>query len=71
VAAIYGLEELRFGPGYIIPKPFDPRVVVREAVAVVKAAMESGVAGVRLDLDVYRESLEMRLNGVVSGSLAL
>jgi malate dehydrogenase (oxaloacetate-decarboxylating)(NADP+) len=62
VCRIYGLECLEFGPSYIIPKPFDPRVVVHEAVAVVAAAMESGVARIQLDLDEYRQSLETRLN---------
>ena len=62
VCKIYGLECLEFGPTYIIPKPFDPRVVVHEAVAVVAAAMESGVARIQLDLEEYRQSLEMRLN---------
>jgi malate dehydrogenase (oxaloacetate-decarboxylating)(NADP+) len=61
VCGIYGLEDLRFGPNYIIPKPFDPRVVILEAVAVVEAAMQSGVARLSLDLDEYRQSLEKRL----------
>ena len=62
VCRIYGLSGLYFGPQYIIPKAFDPRVVVQEAVAVVAAAMESGVARIQLDLDEYRQSLEDRLN---------
>ena len=62
VCRIYGLSGLYFGPQYIIPKPFDPRVVVHEAVAVVAAAMESGVARIQLDLDEYRQALENRLN---------
>jgi malate dehydrogenase (oxaloacetate-decarboxylating)(NADP+) len=61
VCRIYGLDDLRFGPNYIIPKPFDPRVVILEAVAVVEAAMKSGVARLSLDLDEYRHSLEKRL----------
>jgi malate dehydrogenase (oxaloacetate-decarboxylating)(NADP+) len=56
VCRIYGLSGLYFGPQYIIPKAFDPRVVVQEAVAVVAAAMESGVARIQLDLDEYRHS---------------
>jgi malate dehydrogenase (oxaloacetate-decarboxylating)(NADP+) len=44
VALAYAGEELRFGPDYIIPKPFDPRLIVRIAPAVARAAMESGVA---------------------------
>jgi malate dehydrogenase (oxaloacetate-decarboxylating)(NADP+) len=63
VCRIYGLDDLRFGPDYIIPKPFDPRVVVRVAAAVVAAAMQSGVARVNLDLEDYRHSLEKRLGG--------
>ena len=50
VCKIYGLDDLSFGPTYIIPKPFDPRVVVRVAEAVVAAAMQSGVARVELNL---------------------
>jgi malate dehydrogenase (oxaloacetate-decarboxylating)(NADP+) len=61
VCRIYGGEDLRFGPQYIIPKPFDPRVVLREAPAVVQAAMDSGAARLHLDIDEYRRSLENRL----------
>jgi malate dehydrogenase (oxaloacetate-decarboxylating)(NADP+) len=63
VRGIYPFDSLKFGRDYIIPKPFDPRVVVHEAVAVVAAAMESGVARIRFDLDQYRRALETRLNG--------
>ena len=52
---------MKFGPDYIIPKPFDPRVLVWEAVAVAKAAMETGVAQNPVDLAQYREQLERRL----------
>ena len=44
VATAYGIEDLRFGPEYLIPKPFDPRLIVTVAPAVARAAMESGVA---------------------------
>ncbi|HEY8242045.1 MAG TPA: NADP-dependent malic enzyme [Casimicrobiaceae bacterium] len=44
VAHAYNLENIRFGPEYLIPKPFDPRLIVRIAPAVAKAAMDSGVA---------------------------
>ncbi|MBW7862080.1 MAG: NADP-dependent malic enzyme [Rhodocyclaceae bacterium] len=44
VASAYGGADLSFGPDYIIPKPFDPRLIVRIAPAVARAAMESGVA---------------------------
>lgn len=61
VCRIYGDEDLTFSPRYIIPKPFDPRVVLREAPAVVEAAMRSGSARIQIDLDEYRQSLENRL----------
>jgi len=61
VCRVYGVELLRFGPEYIIPKPFDPRVLVWEASAVAQAAMESGVAQEPVDLAQYREALERRL----------
>ena len=60
VSRAYGVdEETAFGPEYIIPKPFDPRLILQIAPAVAKAAMESGVATRPIaDLDAYRESLE-------------
>jgi len=61
VCRAYGVERLKFGPEYLIPKPFDPRVLLWEAVAVAKAAMETGVAQEPVDLDLYREQLERRL----------
>ena len=61
VCRAYGVERLRFGPDYIIPKPFDPRVLVWEASAVARAAMETGVAQEPLDLADYRERLEKLL----------
>ena len=64
VRRTYGLDYLEFGPEYIIPKPFDPRVLIREASAVAKAAMESGVAREQLDLEAYRDQLERRLGRV-------
>ncbi|MDB5977533.1 MAG: NADP-dependent malic enzyme, partial [Nevskia sp.] len=59
VAAAYGgIEDLAFGPEYIIPKPFDPRLIVKIAPAVAKAAMESGVAQRPIeDLDAYAQRL--------------
>ena len=58
VAAAYSGKELKFGPEYIIPTPFDVRLILRIAPAVAKAAAESGVA-VRpiADLEAYRQSL--------------
>jgi malate dehydrogenase (oxaloacetate-decarboxylating)(NADP+) len=61
VAKAYGVETLHFGAEYLIPKPFDPRVLLWVAPAVAKAAMDSGVARVTLDLGAYREQLEARL----------
>ena len=61
VCRAYGVERLKFGTDYIIPKPFDPRVLVWEAAAVAKAAMETGVAQNPVDLADYREQLEKRL----------
>jgi len=60
VLKAYGLEALRFGPDYIVPKPIDPRVLLWLAPAVARAAMESGVARRTLDLAQYREQLEAR-----------
>ncbi len=61
VLKAYGLESLKFGPEYIIPKPLDPRVLLWEAPAVAKAAMETGVARYSIDLEEYRERLEAKL----------
>ncbi|MGA9363717.1 MAG: NADP-dependent malic enzyme [Bacteroidota bacterium] len=62
VVAAYGGEQFRFGPEYIIPKPFDPRVLLWEAPAVARAAMQSGVARIPIsDFEAYRDSLEARL----------
>src|SRR5471030_2914269 len=59
VASAYGEEELSFGPEYLIPKPFDPRLIVKVAPAVAKAAMDSGVATRPIkDFDAYRDSLQ-------------
>jgi malate dehydrogenase (oxaloacetate-decarboxylating)(NADP+) len=59
VLQAYGLKTLRFGRDYLIPKPFDPRVLLWVAPAVAQAAMASGVARAPIaDIDRYRESLE-------------
>nr|WKF56996.1 NADP-dependent malic enzyme [Paraburkholderia busanensis] len=59
VVAAYGAQDLAFGPQYLIPKPFDPRLIVRIAPAVARAAMEGGVATRPLpDLDAYVEQLQ-------------
>lgn len=60
VLRAYGLESLKFGPEYIIPKPLDPRVLLWESPAVAQAAMQSGAARRQIDLDEYREQLAFR-----------
>ena len=57
VASAYSGEEFQFGTDYIIPKPFDPRVLFYVAPAVARAAMESGVARTTVDLNAYRDRL--------------
>ncbi|MEK6221894.1 MAG: phosphate acyltransferase, partial [Chloroflexota bacterium] len=60
VLRAYGVDSLKFGPEYIIPKPFDPRVLIWESTAVAEAAMKTGVARKEIDLDEYREQLASR-----------
>ncbi|HLI10119.1 MAG TPA: NADP-dependent malic enzyme [Alphaproteobacteria bacterium] len=67
VAAAYAGQRLRFGPDYIIPTPFDPRLIVAVPSAVAQAAMDSGVARrPRVDMDNYRRELEGRLDPLAS-----
>jgi len=61
VIQAYGNQKIIFGPDYIIPKPFDPRVLIWEASAVAKAAMETGVARKQIDIEEYKHQLEARL----------
>ena len=61
VRAAYGADRMEFGREYIIPKPFDPRVLIWESAAVAKAAMETGVAQQPVDIEQYKEQLERRL----------
>jgi len=62
VTAAYGEEDLKFGPDYLIPRPFDPRLISMVAPAVARAAMQSGVATRPIvDFDAYTQ----RLNAVV------
>lgn len=62
VLAAYQLNELKFGRDYIIPKPLDPRLIVKVAPAVAKAAMETGVARVPItDWEAYRQTLKNRM----------
>src|SRR5437763_579165 len=70
VARLYGLHEVRFGPEYLIPFPFDPRVLLWVAPAVAWAAVASGAANDFIDLDDYRQRLEARLGrarGIMRG----
>ncbi|HEX3159074.1 MAG TPA: phosphate acyltransferase, partial [Gemmatimonadaceae bacterium] len=70
VTALYGLRSVEFGREYIIPFPFDPRVLLWVAPAVAWAAVASGVARDFVDLDEYRDRLEVRLGkarGIVRG----
>ncbi len=61
VSAAYSHKSFQFGPDYIIPKPFDPRVLLKVAPAVAKAAMESGVARKPIEnFKAYREQLEAK-----------
>jgi malate dehydrogenase (oxaloacetate-decarboxylating)(NADP+) len=61
VERAYGGTRFRFGPDYLIPTPFDPRIMLWVAPAVARAAMETGVARITLDLAEYRQQLEGRL----------
>ncbi|TWG78731.1 malate dehydrogenase (oxaloacetate-decarboxylating)(NADP+) [Cupriavidus gilardii J11] len=59
VASAYGIQDLSFGPEYLIPKPFDPRLIVKIAPAVAQAAMESGVATRPIeDMEAYKLQLQ-------------
>src|SRR5205814_3582456 len=61
VCRAYGVPRLQFGREYLIPKPFDPRVLMWEASAVAEAAMRSVVAQEPVDIAIYRAQLERRL----------
>jgi malate dehydrogenase (oxaloacetate-decarboxylating)(NADP+) len=60
VLRAYGVDSIKFGRDYIIPKPLDPRVLLWEAPAVAEAAMRTGVARKSLDMDDYRRQLSYR-----------
>jgi malate dehydrogenase (oxaloacetate-decarboxylating)(NADP+) len=62
----YAGESFHFGPQYIIPKPFDPRVLLHVAPAVAQAAIETGIARHTIDVTRYRESLQSRLDEISS-----
>jgi len=70
VAALYGLRSVKFGRDYLIPFPFDPRVLLWVATAVAWAAVASGVAKTFVDVEDYRDQLEARLGrarGIIRG----
>jgi malate dehydrogenase (oxaloacetate-decarboxylating)(NADP+) len=70
VSRLYGLRSVKFGADYLIPFPFDPRVLLWVAPAVAWAAVASGVAREMIDLEQYREQLELRLGrarGIMRG----
>lgn len=60
VLRAYGVDSIQFGADYIIPKPFDPRVLLWESPAIAQAAMQTGVARKKIDIDEYREQLAFR-----------
>lgn len=61
VLKAYNIDHLEFGRDYVVPKPLDKRVCLWEAPAVAKAAMDSGVARLKINLDDYLKQLENRL----------
>ena len=61
VIQAYGNQKMKFGPDYIIPKPFDPRVLIWEASAVAGTAMKTKVARKQIDIEQYKQQLEARL----------
>jgi hypothetical protein len=61
VERAYGKERFTFGPEYLLPKPIDPRILVRESAAVARQAIEEGVARRPLESRAYQESLTVRL----------
>jgi malate dehydrogenase (oxaloacetate-decarboxylating)(NADP+) len=61
VAQAYGVDHFKFGREYLIPKPFDHRVLIWEASAVAKAAMDTGVALQKVDIEEYKKELETRV----------
>ena len=65
VAKAYGNEKFEFGPDYIVPKPFDPRVLVWESAAVAEAAMKTGVSRITIEMDSYRTSLEDKIKNLI------
>ncbi len=70
VCKIYNVKQLKFGREYLIPKPFDPRVLVWEASAVAKAAMDTGVAQEPVNLKDYRKQLERKAQEIAKPAKA-
>ncbi|MBI2677900.1 MAG: hypothetical protein HYX28_03880 [Candidatus Koribacter versatilis] len=68
VCRAYLGESFHFGRDYLIPKPFDPRVLVWEAMAVAQAAMETGVAQMPIGLETYRKQLQRSLGRLLAHS---
>src|ERR1041385_4891499 len=67
VSRLYGLRSVKFGPDYLIPFPFDPRVLLWVAPAVAWAAVASGAADDFVDIDEHRERLQGRLRRAPGG----
>ncbi len=63
----YPDDSFEFGPSYIIPKPFDPRLLTRVPVAVADAAIRTGVAQLKPDLEEYRMALQRRVDDLAAG----
>ena len=61
VSRAYGRERFAFGPEYLLPKPIDPRILLRQSMAVARQAVEEGVAGIALDAPRYEEALQAHI----------
>ena len=61
VERAYGYEHFSFGPEYLLPKPIDPRILLRESTAVAQQAIDEGVARISVETEPYQESLIVRL----------
>lgn len=70
VLEAYQMDHLAFGPEYVVPKPFEPRVCLWQALAVTNAAIESGVTRLQINLDPYVRGLETRLMKTASPDYA-
>ena len=66
VAKAYGQSHFEFGPEYIVPKPFDPRVLIWESTAVAQAAIQTGSARIKIDIEEYKDSLERKVREKLS-----